>query len=67
MGAPRPYKEKNRKKFSENQKNLKFRDIKPGFPIYSRVKFREKIPKNVSAAKEILSEQKSPQTVFSYT
>ena len=46
------------------QKNLKFGDIKPGLSIYSRVKFHEKIPENVSVAKEILSEQKSIQTVF---
>jgi hypothetical protein len=64
LGAPHPYMKINRKKY---QKNLNFGDTKPGSPIYSRVKFREKIPKNLSMAKEILSEQKSIQTVFFYT
>ena len=38
------------------QKNLKFGDIKPGFPIYFLVKFHEKNPENVFVAKKILSE-----------
>jgi hypothetical protein len=51
----------NTKKF---QKNLKFGDIKPGFSIYSRVKFHKKIPGNVSAVKEILFKQKIRRNSF---
>lgn len=53
-GAPHPYTKNIRKKFPENKKNLNFRDVKPGPPIYFRAKFREKIPKNASVAKELL-------------
>ena len=66
-GAPHPYTKNIRKKFPENQKNPKFRDVKPGFPIYFRVKFREKIPKNVSVVKKLLPGKKCIQTVFCYT
>jgi hypothetical protein len=66
-GAPHPYTKNNRKIFPGNQNNLKFRDIKPGFPIYFRVKFREKIPKNVSVTKGLLPGKKCTQTVFCYT
>jgi hypothetical protein len=48
-----PYMNNSFKKISRNfKKNLGFWDIKRGFPMYTRLKFGEKIPGNVFAAKK---------------